>query len=289
MSDTFTTILIFCGVLVLYIHIYKHQKCSNDLEVYEIVEITKDRLDEVLETLQPAVFTDPDIETLNMDSYHAFDVKIRNVNDHEIDISELYLPFSLTDAKKLFEKDVSKNYFSENNSEFLVETGLVKKVQFEDELLRPSMCSNIFYDLLMGSKDVFTPFRYHIHNRQFFVVLEGSVLVKLSPPKSSKFLDSIADYDNFEFRSKQNPFSSTFSKKVKCMDIELKEKQILFLPPYWWYSIKFNCNNTKVLSYSYRTFMSTVSIFPQLFMSFLQAHNIKRHRYPTLCKQLNHV
>ena len=39
-------VLIFC-LIVLYIHIFYHLKTSNDLEVYEIEQPSKDKLEEI--------------------------------------------------------------------------------------------------------------------------------------------------------------------------------------------------------------------------------------------------
>jgi len=41
------SILVFCIVLFLYLHIQFHLKRSNDLEVYEIDQPSKQRLEEV--------------------------------------------------------------------------------------------------------------------------------------------------------------------------------------------------------------------------------------------------
>ena len=74
-------------------------------------------------------------------------------------------------------------------------------------------------------------------------MLSGKVKIKLSPPKSSKYLHQIKDYDNFEFRSPinvwniQEEYKIDFDK-IKCMEITLEPGKILFIPAYWWYSIK---------------------------------------------------
>ena len=39
--------LIFCIVLFLYLHIFFHLKTINDLEVYEVEEPSKDKLEEI--------------------------------------------------------------------------------------------------------------------------------------------------------------------------------------------------------------------------------------------------
>ena len=50
----------------------------------------------------------------------------------------------------------------------------------------------------------------------------------------------------------------------------------IFIPAYWWYSIKFIGSETSVCSFKYQTYMNTVSIMPQLIMSALQNINTKR-------------
>ena len=45
--------LIFCIVLFLYIHIYNHIKTSNYLEVYEIENLSKDKLEDIINFKQP--------------------------------------------------------------------------------------------------------------------------------------------------------------------------------------------------------------------------------------------
>ena len=79
------SMLIFCIVLFLYLHIFFHLKTSNDLEVYEIDQPSKDKLEEICDLRQPVIFnyeSDNIISTCNrqtvLDTYGAFDVKIRN-------------------------------------------------------------------------------------------------------------------------------------------------------------------------------------------------------------------
>ena len=78
-------ILIFCIVLFLYLHIYYHLKTSNDLEVYEISNMSKERLEEICDLRQPIVFN-YDIQkliSLNRENilknYRSFDIKLRNI------------------------------------------------------------------------------------------------------------------------------------------------------------------------------------------------------------------
>ena len=49
-------LLIFCLVLFIYLHVYFHLKTSNDLEVYEIEQPSKDKLEEICDLRQPVIF-----------------------------------------------------------------------------------------------------------------------------------------------------------------------------------------------------------------------------------------
>jgi hypothetical protein len=281
MNDFLANIFIFCIVLVLYLHVYRHTKQSNDLEVYEIE--SHERLEEVLDCLQPTLFdldlNEPTLTRKSMTKlYHAFEINIRdNADIQNNTLVELYLPFVLKDANNLFQSDVSKNYFSENNQDFLQETGLIKLFRKYDEILRPQMNCNTLYDLIIGTKDVKTPLRYHLHFRHFITVTEGKIKIRITPPKSSKFLNPIYDYENFEFRSLKDLWNAKEeeSHKIKCMEIELAQGKMISIPPYWWYTIKLETQNTAVATFSYRTYMNYVSISPQLFISILQKNNIK--------------
>ena len=104
---------------------------------------------------------------------------------------------------------------------------------------------------------------------------------KLAPPRSTKHLHEIKDYENFEFRSPVDPWAVQTNyrndfDKIKCLEITLKKGQILHLPAYWWYSIRHTGGST-LCSFKYKTYMNTVAILPKLFMRFLQTQNVKRH------------
>jgi hypothetical protein len=111
-------------------------------------------------------------------------------------------------------------------------------------------------------------------------VTQGSLKVKMMPPKSSKYLYPVSDYENLEFRSPINPwnpqsrFRADFDK-VKCLEIVLTPGKFLFIPAYWWYSFKF-AENTSVSCFNYRTYMNNIAISPHIFMYALQNQNVER-------------
>jgi hypothetical protein len=280
-------LFIFCVILFFYLHIQFHLKTSNDLEMYEIDQASKEKLEEICDIRQPVLFDFDNqkiIENSNKtyiaNNYHAFEVKIRNVKDTNND-SELYMPLPIHAAVKLFDEDKNSIYYSENNTEFLQETGVIKTLQYNDEFLRPYMVSNCNYDIIMGSDGTCTPFRYEVNYRNFFLLTQGSAQIKMSPPQSTKYLYPNYDYENFEFRSPVNPwnpqpnYSADFDK-IKCLEFTLQPGKTVFIPAFWWYSIKFN-KNTSISCFRYRTYMNNIAISPYIAMYALQIQNVKRN------------
>jgi hypothetical protein len=278
---------IFCLVLFIYLHIQFHLKTSNDLEIYEIDDVSKDKLEEICDLRQPILFdynNEKIIETTNsrfiLENYPAFEMKIRNIKESDAN-SEIYVNLPLHASVKLFQEDKESTYFSENNSDFLNETGVIKNFKYNDEYLRPYMVSNLNYDIMLGSNATHTPFRYEINYRNYFLCTEGSVQIKMTPPQSIKYLYPEYDYDNFEFRSPVNPwkvqtkYAADF-EKMKCLEVILTKGKMIYIPAYWWYSIKFTNNNTSIACFRYRTYVNNLAISPYICMHMLQLQNIKR-------------
>jgi len=277
---------IFCLVLFLYLHIQFHLKTSDDLEMYEFDFESKDKFEEICNLRQPVLFNfdnEKIVKTSALDylanNYGSFEVKVRNAKDQDYS-SEIYMPLAVNSAIKLFGDDTTFSYFTEKNSDFLQETGVVKNLQYNDEYLRPYMVASCVYDILSGSTGTETLFRYEINYRNYFLVTQGSVQVKLAPPKSSRYLYPVKDYENFEFRSPVNPwtpqpqYSADFDK-MKCLEFTLNLGKTLYIPAYWWYSIKFS-KNSSISCFKYRTYMNTLAILPEITMYGLQMQNVKR-------------
>jgi hypothetical protein len=281
---------VFCIILFFYLHIQFHLKTSDDLEIYEIDQASKDKMEEICDLRQPVLFDLPSIEDVDkiinttnkqflLDNYPVFELKIRDTTDSNLE-SDICVPLPLHVATKLFAEDTKATYFSEGNMDFLQETGAIKNMSYNDEFLRPSLVSNCYYDVLMGSDNVETPFRYDLNYRNFYMVTQGSIKIKLSPPKSSKYLYPINDYENLEFKSPVNPWTTQPKyradfDKIKCLEIVLVPGRFLYIPAYWWYTFKF-AENTSVSCFKYRTYMNNIAISPKIFMYALQNQNVER-------------
>lgn len=213
-------------------------------------------------------------------NYTGYDIKIRNVKERD-DETELYIPLGIAESIDLFKKDKESKYMSENNYDFLDETGIIKLYRNNDMFLRPSMVSSCNYDILFGSLNVETPLRYDVNYRNYFVVTHGKAIVRLLVPKSKKYLYATNDYDNFEFISPVNPWNvqdeyrADFNK-LRTIDVTLLAGQMIHIPAYWWYSIKFVKSNTTICVFKYKTYMNTLAISNHLAMRLLQGQNTKR-------------
>ena len=295
------SIFIFCIVLFLYLHVHFHLKRSNDLEVYEIEQPSKQRLEEVCDIRQPTTFELYNEQLLTQlsyqaihNSYRAFDIHIRDVSKRPTTTPEdkiqqkgtehdqvLYIPVTFKIAHEVLKKDNDAKYISEHNADFIDETGLIKIFQLNDEFLRPYMVSTCMYDILMASIGTTTPLRYELNYRNYFLVTQGRIKILLIPPKDTRYLYPINDYDILEFRTPVNPwkvqpeYQDDFDK-IKTLEVELFQGMVMFIPAYWWYSIQFVVSETSVCSFKYRTHMNTVSIAPQLVLNVLQNMNMKR-------------
>jgi len=276
--------IIFIIVLFLYLHITFQLKINNDLEILEIDEPTKGQLEEICDLRQPILFTfnNKIIDIINFEKisneYSAFDIKIKNKEEKED--NELYLPLSFKEGVILLENDKNKKYISENNKDFLEETSLIKIFNNSDLFLRPHFVSNCFYDLLLGYPESYTNFKYDIYYRNYFLVTEGKVIIRLTPPKNTKYLNLIKNYEILEYKSDldiwnvQKKYINDY-EKIKCLDIELAKGQIIYIPAYWFYSIKY-IEKSIICNFKYSTFMNTFAILPEYIMQIFQNNNTKK-------------
>jgi hypothetical protein len=196
------------------------------------------------------------------------------------------VPFAFSNALKVIKEDTEQKYLVENNSDFLEETGIIKSFRYNDVFLRPYMVAQCIYDYVFAAEGTRTPFKYELNYRNYLLVTEGTVKVKLTQPKSSKYLYQQKDYENLEFSSPINPwqvqaqYKADFDK-IKCLDLVMKKGQILYIPAYWWYSVEFG-KEASLSTFKYKTYMNTVAILPQLVMRLLQSQNVKRNNVATL-------
>ena len=279
MLDTAAMIVIFCATLFIYLHVFYHLKTCDELEILRINAPTKERLEEVCALRQPIVFpvgsiataTETDLESLSNKSCKG-DLQIRNVT-HVDSLSEYPIPLSVDATIQLLSKDEDGRFFTERNGMFVEENSIADRFSSFDDLFRPTAVVGHEVDIMSGSRGAYTPFRYHVNYRHFLHSSSGDVRIRLSPPSTAKGLHMLNDYENMEFRVRGNQWKE---EKIQRADIFLRKGEVLFIPAYWIYSIMYEGQAT-LISFSYRTLMSSISVSPQVLLKVLQSQNTK-HR-----------
>jgi hypothetical protein len=274
-------IIVFIFILFLYVHIYHHIKTSNELEVYDIKCTTREKLDEICDIRQPVTFQyDKGLLTYNIeelcDKYPLFDIYIsRKVDNKET----LAIPLPLQQSIELMYAKKEDKYTSENNEEFLKETGLIKELKMRDLFLRPYLVTRCNYDLIFGNVASFTKLKYNLEYRKFYYVQTGKVKLKLIAPSYSKYLSQINDYEKLEFSSPINPWDVQEEYgidygRVKVLEVTLHKGDIIYIPAYWWWSMQFE-ELSIVNTCAYMTSANVLAVSHLFFISFLQRSNVK--------------
>ena len=167
-----------------------------------------------------------------------------------------------------------------NNKDFLEETTLEKLLSSNDTFFRPYNVCSKNYDIIMGKKNNITQLKYSINSRNILYLSSGKIEVTMCPPKYYKNLHVQKNYELLDFYSAidinnvQSNYKNDYHK-VKFLRVLLNTSQVLIIPPYWFYSIKFIEENSIVFFNSYRTYTSSIAIVPDLFIQLLQENNLK--------------
>ena len=290
--DSLISLCIFIIILFLYIHIANQYKLGEELEIYETDYDDAKHLESVCELKQPvlvyvqnvfpSLFSDIVPETVA--KYGSHDVNIKDCHDYFTEnpssVDPIILP--LNNSIEFIENDQQHHLFSENNQDFLDETGILLKMKKIEHCIQPPLSITSKYDLMFGSKNTCTPLRYHNNNRKFLCVTNGKVKIKMSPWKSCKFLHPYKDYENYEFRSLINPkrpqsqYALDF-EKTNFIEFLVHPGFMLYIPPFWWYSIQYlDDPSTFICSFTYSSLINHVSNIKDLSLYFLQQQNITK-------------
>ena len=277
--------IVFFLCLFLYLHISVHYRKGEDLELFETDYVSPEALNESCQSLQPllvlgvrGVSALPNIQQLT-DGNGSYEACLRDMRDFlpcsydsssivsgddlVIGLKPVSLPMS--GILNILSSNVEEGrYISEGNSEYLEESGVYKKVRYwgEDRFL-PSYNVWTKMDVWMGNKGAFTPLRVHRFYRQFLVPRGPGILtVKMTPWKSRKYLHTVRDDMMLETLSPIVPWGvpredqKDSRSRLKFLEFVVKEGNVLYIPPFWWYSVEFSGPNMAVYSYTYVSAMN---------------------------------
>lgn len=279
------SVIIFILIVITYFHLAQQYKKGEDLEIYEMDYANNKQLQEICDLKQPITFELKNKEIfdkIQIDNYNkTYDVKVKSSEDYYNETTDKhageYIKMSLSAFENLTKLDVNTNHFTENNEEYIDDSELKNMIMKFDAYLKPqySIILQTKYDLLTGTKNTHTPLRYHLNNRNFLIVASGKISIKLTPWKSYKFLHEKKNYDKYEFYSPINVWNpqSIYAdeiNKLKFLEFEVKSGNILYIPSYWWYSIKYIEDNTIIYNITYNSIMNIISNIPELIKHYIE-------------------
>lgn len=244
-------VIVFILILIIYSQIMFQLKKGDDLEIYETDFTSNKELNDSANLKQPFLFSFSNYDSVLKDiplrqlvsDYGSFDVFVKDNRDYYADKPCNSIVLSLTAAETLMKTDPDAKYYSDGNQYFIEETGIQKYYQQLDKYLKPVF--NVFskYDVMFGSVGATTPLIYHTYERRYLYITSGKMQVKMTPWRSTKYAVINKNYREYEFSSPLNVWKpqSHYSgfNKMKFLDFTVYPGHVLFVPPFWHYSIQF--------------------------------------------------
>jgi hypothetical protein len=277
-----TFLLIFICVMFLYIHIIDQYKTSQDMEIYELDYKNNENLQETCGIRQPVIVRgctfDPPVINTESNNHSLIIKDSRDMTIRDVEMDTIQLP--VRSAIKLLNTDTHSHFFSESNHGDFVDESLRNQLSstFDESLKPPFVTINSTYDFMTGSKDAVTPFRYHTEFRRFLAVASGKISVKMACWNARKQMPPILkDYAQYEFRTPLDVWSSSSSSSsppstLSFLEFDVFPQDILYIPPYWWFSIKYAEKNTHIYGITYTTLMNMFSNIHDLGRHWMQTY-----------------
>lgn len=270
-------LIIFLLIVFIYLHIRFQLKTNNNLEVYEIDYDTNENLQKTCDIRVPVLFDAPSSSPPPPEFTKEQNRAEINVKDATEPPAAPPVKFSYSAAIDLIHEDKMQKYYSDNNADFIENEGLTDEYRKFDDIFAPQMTAQRDYDIIIGSRHVSTPLRFHTNYRKFLYVSSGQATIKLATWKNEKYLNTVYNWADFDFYSLMDETAQKECDKCTFIEVIVPCGKVISIPPYWWYSIKMthseNENKTIIYSFSYKTYMNLVAILPKLLLHFIYNNN----------------
>lgn len=302
-------IIIFTICVFMYIHIKYQRKICKDNETIIMQIPTKESLDDVCNVRLPTKFPNHFLtEILNIsltDIQREFtepiDLNIFNVeygphhthhtqpqdNSNRItntlqttELSQLkgntYVPLDIENTIQLFDNE--DTYVTEHNYS-VGEYVFGDMLNDNEKFIRPTLTCKRKIDILSGSIKAFTFLQHHIYYRNYIFVTNGKIKIRLIHPRFLTQCKPDFDLNDMMFRYKDDiwrlkPEQSKLHK-IQFLELEATQGDVVYIPPFWGYSIQYEDKNTFALRIHYQTIMNMVSNTKEHALSLLQRNNTR--------------
>jgi hypothetical protein len=256
-----TFIIVFLLLIFIYIHMLFHWNVSNEIDIPHIATPNKDILEQVADSKQPFLFE----KDLTQVSDLAMTGHEKDVQITKPDNTTLYVPH-----KGMLNAIKKEPYISNKNYNF-VDVVLMKEtpVSSLDQYLAPPMTMFKTKDIIYGNHGVATKLNRSANYRNYFVCLNGTVEIKLLPPRCEDHLTNT----NIDLWNPTDNDTETI-KECDVINITLSQGSIIHIPAFWWYTFKFKEQGC-LLSMSYTTYMNAISQIPNKISSYIKIKKIE--------------
>lgn len=273
----FHSFLLFIIFIFIYIHITAQYKKSQDLEIYELDYKDNSNLQEICDVRQPVVFRYPENVLPNQSSINLSAISSMEKEDgNTLNVFDIYEFFTLSStpaptilpfhsAIRLIKTDTNSRFFTENNGAFIEDAGLDEWMNRRGTaLFKPSYNMIQQFDIMTGTKNLGLPMRYHTNTRKFIHVSEGRIMVKMAPFKNAKKLGFESNDLKEQYVSHMNCWNPSKTdlpiiNKIRFLEFQVLENNVLYVPPYWIYSVQYLEDDVCLLEYNYKTMMNIVA------------------------------
>lgn len=275
-----TSIILFFVILFFYVHIQQQWKKGEDLEIYEYEFQNPKELQDTCQWKQPILFEmefPKPYGFSQLPQLQMADVReIRHLSSQSPNIELIDL--TAESARGLLDTDTKSVFYSYRNS-----TAVKEHPEWNawfrtwEPLLKPPFCMSSEYDVWYGSRKTTTITMTH-HESHTYLYLPpetnpAAIRVKMTPPKSEVFLETKRDYVSYEFWSPVDLFHP--HDRMKCLDFLMKPGFVLYIPPYWFYSIEFQDKKNEVCMVKYTTGANFLANAKHIALYHLQQQNIE--------------
>jgi len=258
------------------LNLIQEYKIGHDLDVYEIDYKDLEHLNKMCQTKQPVLFRMHQgeiiadchfINTINpvilADKYGKEDVFLSSFKYGKPEEEPIAIP--LEKAVMVQQQDL----MFENNHDFIMDLPIHHYYQSIDPFLKPFGTIQTEYDFVFGTN---TGLRHHQHHSFFVYAVGGDLEVKITPHKNlvsekETYIDGYIYPDSK--RNKQtllncwdDDLNEEENTDITFLTISIPAGYCLFIPPYWWYSIRNNNpENGWMALFKYDTIMGKVVHF----------------------------
>lgn len=267
-------VLIFFVILFSYIHVQYQLKSGEDLEIYEHDFTTVKSLQEICQLKQPVILQ----LSFPLDGIQPLEfLEIKDRRDYKQPDKKHVetIQLSYESGRRLIDTDTKGLFYSNRNH---LNDSWKKWFKKLDPYLKPPFTLYTEMDLIYGSMKSRTTTVFHRESHVYLYLPPESnksscIRVKMTPFKSSVFLDHVDDYTFYEYWSAVDLFER--DNRIQCIDFYVKPGYVLYVPPYWFYSIEFQDKDNEVCMVKYTTGANVLANAKHLSLFYMQQQNIQ--------------